>query len=76
LVAGALAFGLLAIGRPGAHVLGAVVAYGVGWSWPGLVNFAVVRRYPRRPAAATGVTQTGTCVGAMLGPLGFGLQTS
>ena len=54
-------------------VLGTLVAFGLGWSWPGLFNFAVVRRNPAAPAAATGITATGGFAGNALGPLVFGL---
>ena len=50
----------------------APLAFGAGWAWPGLFNLSVVRLYPDRPGAATGVTQTGTYLGAGGGPLLFG----
>lgn len=50
-----------------------VVAYAVGWGWPGLFNFTIVRRNPQAPAAATGVTQVGVYVGGVAGPLVFGV---
>jgi len=50
-----------------------LIGFGLGWSWPGLLAFAVVRRHPEAPAAATSVTQTGVYAGASVGPLGFGL---
>jgi MFS family permease len=72
MAAGAVGFGLLAVGETPALVLGAVVAYVLGWSWPGLFNLAIVRSNPGAPGAATGITQTGTYIGAVLGPLLFG----
>src|SRR3712207_5507729 len=54
-------------------VLGTLLAFGAGWGWPGLFNFAVVKSNPGAPAAATGITQTGASGGAALGPLVFGL---
>lgn len=54
-------------------VIGVLIGFGLGWSWPGLLAFAVVRRYPRTPAAATSITQTGVYAGASIGPLSFGL---
>jgi MFS family permease len=71
--AGALAFLLLATTRPAAYLVGGPLAFCTAWAWPGLFNFAVVRANPRRPAAATGITQTGTYVGAVTGPLLFGV---
>ena len=52
--------------------LGAVAGFGLGWAWPGILNFAVTHTHPEAPAAATGVTQTGVYLGGMLGPLTFG----
>lgn len=57
----------------GALVIVTSFAYAVGWGWPGLFNFAVVRRNPQAPAAATGVTQTGVYIGGVSGPTVFGL---
>jgi len=57
-------------------VVGAVVALGAGWGWNGLFNFAVVRSHVYAPAAATGVTQVGGRLGAMVGPLVFGVVAS
>ena len=74
---GALASSLLAVvaaGGPTGVLLGAVpLAFGVGWAWPGVLNYAVVRLHPSAPAAATGLTQTGVFAGGALGPLLFGL---
>jgi hypothetical protein len=49
-----------------------VLGFGLGWSWPGLMNFAVVRLHPQAPAAATSITQTGVYAGGCIGPLGLG----
>ena len=80
LVLGAGGFALLAAATRDATggavpllVLGTVLAYGLGWSWPGLFNFAVVRLNPAAPAAATGITATGGFAGNAVGPLAFGL---
>ena len=51
---------------------GVPLAFGAGWAWPGLFNLAVVLANPASPGAATGITQTGTYMGAVLGPLLFG----
>lgn len=72
LVGGGVAFCLFAVSGPGLFVLATPLAFGLGWAWPGLFNFAVVRTNPSAPAAATGITQTGTYLGGMLGPLCFG----
>lgn len=73
LLGGAAGYLLLAPGAVATHLLGALVAFGSGWAWPGLFNLAVVRMNPAAPAAATGITQTGVYVGALAGPVLFGL---
>ncbi|MBI3257172.1 MAG: MFS transporter, partial [Actinobacteria bacterium] len=40
---------------------------------PGLFNLAVVKNNAGSPGAATGITQTGTYLGAVVGPLLFGV---
>jgi MFS family permease len=81
LVASLLALGsvgtaLLGLDSTVALVVGVLVAFGLGWCWPGLLAFAVVRLRPDAPAAATSITQTGVYAGAAIGPLGFGLLAS
>ncbi|WP_434742542.1 MFS transporter [Micromonospora sp. SH-82] len=70
---GAVGLALLAVASPLALVAGVVLGFGLGWSWPGLVNFAVVRLHPQAPAAATSITQTGVYAGGSVGPLVLGL---
>lgn len=70
---GAVGYLLLAPGIVPTHLLGALIAFGSGWAWPGLFNLAVVRLNPTAPAAATGITQTGVYVGGLTGPILFGL---
>ena len=72
LVLGTAGYAMLASGAPGLLVVGVVLAFGAGWGWPGLFNFAIVKSSPKAPAAATGITQTGASGGAALGPLLFG----
>ncbi|MGW0504682.1 MFS transporter [Micromonospora sp. NPDC003241] len=72
LVVGAVGLGLLAVAGSGALVVGVLLGFGLGWSWPGLMNFAVVRLHPQAPAAATSITQTGVYAGGCLGPLALG----
>lgn len=74
---GAVGFALLAAGS-GLHlsalfIPGAVLAYGVGWGWNGLFNFALVRNYPAAPARATATTQIGGRLGNFVGPLVMGV---
>jgi MFS family permease len=73
LVLGAGGFMLLAAGGAVAFVIGTPIAFGLSWAWPGLFNLAMVRHHPQAPAAATGITQTGVYIGAVCGPLLFGL---
>ena len=63
---------LLAFNRPLLYIVAIPLAFGAGWAWPGLFNLAIVRNYPDAPGAATGISQTGTYVGAMIGPIAFG----
>ncbi|MEV6810887.1 MFS transporter [Micromonospora sp. NPDC051296] len=72
LVAGSVGLGLLAVAGTGPLVVGVLLGFGLGWSWPGLMNFAVVRLHPQAPAAATSITQTGVYAGGCLGPLALG----
>jgi MFS family permease len=72
LAGGTVAYCLLATGDSGVHLVATPLAFATGWAWPGLFNLAVVRANPGAPARATGITQTGTYVGAVTGPLLFG----
>ena len=74
---GALGFAALAGGsrlhQPAIFVPGAAVAFGIGWGWNGLFNFALVQTHPLAPARASGITQTGGRLGSVVGPLIFGV---
>lgn len=70
---GVVGFMLLSTGMSSLLVVGTLLAFGAGWGWPGIFNFAIVKTNPNAPAAATGITQTGVSGGAALGPLIFGL---
>jgi predicted MFS family arabinose efflux permease len=72
LVAGAGGFGLLATEAAAPFVVGALLAFALGWGWPGLFNLAVVDRHREAPGAASGISQTGIYVGAAGGPAAFG----
>lgn len=63
---------LLAIPTPAAFVVGAVLAFPIGWGWSGLLHYQVVA--PHRDAAArlTGGLMTGFSLGAAAGPLALG----
>lgn len=49
-----------------------VLAFAVGWSWPGLLMFAVVRVSRDRPGRASGMLQAGAFAGGAVGPVIFG----
>jgi MFS family permease len=73
---GAVGFGLLAISAPVPAFAGALLAFALGWGWPGLLNLSVVSRHIDAPAAASGITQSGVYAGAGAGPVAFGLLAS
>jgi MFS family permease len=72
LLLGAGGLALLAVPGPVALVAGTVLGFGLGWAWPGLLQFAVVRLNPSAPAAATSIVQVGVYGGGFAGPIGFG----
>jgi predicted MFS family arabinose efflux permease len=72
LVVGAAGVIVLNLGDTPGLFLGGLIAFAAGWGWSGLFTFAVVKRNPSAPAAATGITQVGKLVGAALGPAAFG----
>jgi predicted MFS family arabinose efflux permease len=72
LALGCAGFALLAAGTPSPFAIGAVLAFALGWGWPGIFNMAVVHLHRDSPGAATGVSQTGIYVGAGGGPAAFG----
>jgi MFS family permease len=72
LATGAIGLALIAVPGRAALIVGVVLGFGLGWSWPGLMNFAVVRLHPQAPAAATSITQTGVYAGGCIGPLALG----
>jgi MFS family permease len=73
LILGAVGFALLGLGKTWAIILGAALAYGAGWAWPGLLQYAVVRDRLNSAATATGSLQIGLSLGAAAGPLAFGI---
>lgn len=54
-------------------IIGTLIALGIGWGWNGLFNYSVVRSCVDAPARATGITQIGGRLGAVIGPLAVGL---
>jgi predicted MFS family arabinose efflux permease len=72
LAAGSVGFALMASDASGVFVFGTLVAFTLGWGWPGLFNLAVVDSNRETPGSASGVSQTGIYVGAAAGPAAFG----
>jgi predicted MFS family arabinose efflux permease len=64
---------LMATDAVPSFVAGSVLAFTLGWGWPGLFNLAVVDSNRETPGSATGVSQTGIYVGAGAGPAAFGV---
>jgi MFS family permease len=73
LLGGAAACAAFAITEPWSYVIATPLAFAAGWAWPGLFNLAIVRANPAAPGMATAITQTGTYVGAGVGPVVFGV---
>ena len=73
LAVGAMGFPLLASGNHGAMIVGAVLAFGAGWSWPGVVHLGTVETNPDATGAASGMVQAGIFAGATVGPALFGV---
>jgi hypothetical protein len=72
LLAGALGFALLGVGPVAATALAAVLAYGAGWGWQGLVHYGMSTLGPGGTGRATGTVMVGASVGGVLGPSMFG----
>jgi len=72
LVIGALGYLLYATEDKILLIAACPLTFAAGWGWPGLFNLAIVKANPSAPGLASGVTQTGTYIGAVAGPLLFG----
>lgn len=74
MVAAAVGMVGLAFGQ-GTPLLAAatLLTFGIGFAWPGLLHHAAITLHPDHMARATSYMQMGTYVGALLGPVGFGL---
>jgi predicted MFS family arabinose efflux permease len=72
LILGSGGFVLLSFGRPVAFLAGSVIAFGAGWGWQGLLNFAVLTGASAGAARATGRLLTGFASGSAFGPLVLG----
>jgi len=73
---GAVGLVLISTGDTALLVIGTCLGFAIGWSWPGLLMFAVVRISRDSPATATGALQTGGFLGGALGPVLFGVIVS
>jgi MFS family permease len=73
LVGGTVGYLLLSTGTLPGFVLGAALAFGAGWAWPGLLFLTLVRRFPTAAGRPSGQVQRGMFVGAMIGPFLFGV---
>jgi len=51
----------------------AMLAFGIGWGWPGLFLYNVIRRFPLIPGRASGVIQSSAFIGGIIGPFTFGV---
>src|SRR5690606_21196443 len=69
---GAFGFALLALGGSWPFVIGGLLAYILGWAWPGLLHFAIVRDNHGNAATATSFLMGGLSAGSAFGPLFFG----
>lgn len=72
LVVGAAGIWLLSLEDVATLIVGTLIAFGIGWSWPGVLLFAVVRVGRDSPGPASGAIQGGNFAGAALGPVLFG----
>ena len=72
LAAGSLGFALMGTDAVPSFVAGTLLAFTLGWGWPGLFNLAVVASNRETPGSASGISQTGIYVGAGGGPAAFG----
>nr|WP_281497160.1 MFS transporter [Ornithinimicrobium sp. F0845] len=61
---------------PWAVVLFGFLAFGLGWSWPGLFLYAVARVGRDAPTRASSVVQAGAFTGGAIGPVLLGLVVS
>jgi MFS family permease len=57
-------------------IAGALLSYAFGWAWPGLLQWSIVRDNQLAMHKATGFLQTGSSLGAGVGPILFGAIVS
>lgn len=76
MVVGGLSLVALAAGTVPLLIVASFAAIAIGWSWPGLLLFAVARVGRDSPGGATAAVQSGAWAGGAAGPLLFGLLVS
>ena len=69
---GAMSYLLFATESKPLLVVGTVLVFGIGWSWPGLMILGIIEHHPDQPGAASAVLQTGVRLGALVSPIAFG----
>ncbi len=70
---GAVGTALLAHGPLALAAVGALLAYGGGWGWAGLLHYVIGLPYAGREQRATAYSQMGVSLGAATGPMACGL---
>jgi predicted MFS family arabinose efflux permease len=73
LAVGAVTMALGATGNPALLVVGTIGAFTGGWAWTGIYFLSLVKTYPHRPGAVTGIAVAGLGLGNATGPLLFGI---
>ncbi|MCZ4586185.1 MFS transporter [Rhodococcus opacus] len=76
IVLGACGFLIFAIDTVPTFWGAAILTFSIGWAWPGLLLFAIVRIGRDAPGAASGALQAGAFAGGAAGPAMFGLIVS
>jgi predicted MFS family arabinose efflux permease len=72
-LAGAIAYVLLASQVGAIFAVCVPIAFIMATGWPGLMHLALIEAHPRNPSSATGIVMTGIFLGAVAGPLSFGV---
>ncbi|WP_131104268.1 MFS transporter [Ornithinimicrobium sufpigmenti] len=77
ILGGAVCLALLgAVPQTWAVIVFGLLAFAVGWSWPGLILYAVARLGRDAPTQASSVIQAGAFLGGATGPASLGLVVS
>jgi MFS family permease len=76
MIIGAASLAVLSFPFEPTVVASGLIAFALGWSWPGLLMYAVVRVSRDAPGAASSYLQAGAFVGGAAGPALFGAVVS